>query len=181
MAERLFASRGFGSTTMAAIARDAGFAIQTLYNLFESKDAIREQLLVRRLDALLDEVTAVVNGPGDVRARLESTVLARVAYFSRHRDFFRLYATEVPGVVTGVGVRAGRKMAASLARQLNQIEMLFRALPARRLDPAVCAQLFHGATRAYIVSRVLHSDTPPSDAEVRSVVDALLDGLVPHR
>ena len=45
-------------------------------------------------------------------------------------------------------------------------------------DAATRALLFYGATRAFVVERVLRSAKPPTDGEVLSAVHALLDGLM---
>lgn len=44
-ARKLFASRGYGATTIEAIARDAGIAVQTVYANFGTKRAILLELL----------------------------------------------------------------------------------------------------------------------------------------
>jgi TetR/AcrR family transcriptional regulator len=96
-AERLFARKGYTAATMVEVAAEAGFAIATLYNLFGSKDAIHEALLERHLDALLAEVEAAVGEARTPREKLEANVAARARYLGEHRDFFRLYASAVPG------------------------------------------------------------------------------------
>jgi AcrR family transcriptional regulator len=58
-ARRLFAERGYASTTIEAIARDAGLAVQTFYATYGSKRAV--------LFALLDEMDQAA----DVSALLE--------------------------------------------------------------------------------------------------------------
>src|SRR5437667_1658893 len=69
-AEQVFGSRGFAQARMTEIAERAGLAAGTLYNYFDSKEAIFRALLEQRgeeLSALLDPIAL---GPADARARL---------------------------------------------------------------------------------------------------------------
>ena len=55
-AHRLFERRGYGTTTMAAIAAEAGVALKTVYLAFETKSGVLRALWNLRLRAGLDEV-----------------------------------------------------------------------------------------------------------------------------
>jgi AcrR family transcriptional regulator len=192
-AERVFASRGFESATMAEVAAAAGFAVATLYNLCRSKEEILERLICRHMAALDVEVEAATARVKGVRRKIEATVLARVRYFGRNGDFFRLYASEVPGVARELGSKSSPRVVQAIAKRLAHLRDLFEALPRRRgaatgsgggaraarkpLDSAMKALLFHAATRAYIVERVIRSKRTPTDAEVASIVAGLLEGL----
>jgi AcrR family transcriptional regulator len=55
-AHRLFERQGYGSTTMAAIADEAGVALKTVYLAFETKSGVLRALWNHRLRAGRDEV-----------------------------------------------------------------------------------------------------------------------------
>jgi AcrR family transcriptional regulator len=55
-AHRLFERQGYGSTTMAAIAGEAGVALKTVYLAFETKSGVLRALWNHRLRAGRDEV-----------------------------------------------------------------------------------------------------------------------------
>jgi AcrR family transcriptional regulator len=55
-AHRLFERHGYGTTTMAAIAAEAGVALKTVYLAFETKSGVLRALWNLRLRAGLDEV-----------------------------------------------------------------------------------------------------------------------------
>lgn len=71
-ARRLFVARGFGATTIEAIARSAGVAVQTVYSAFGSKR--------RMLIALLDRMAAEADLP-----RLERELAAARHLCHRNR------------------------------------------------------------------------------------------------
>jgi len=51
-AERIFLARGFHATTMAAVASQSGMSKKTLYQLFDSKDALLAAIVERRFAPL---------------------------------------------------------------------------------------------------------------------------------
>jgi len=178
VAERLFAERGYEKTAIVEVAAAAGFAVGTLYNLFGSKEAILERLLATHLKALVERIetdTAAAPGP---REKLEVSVLARVRYLCEHRDFFRLYVSEIPGA-NGYGT-ANPMVARWVTKQIEDVEAVFRELCPRG-DAPTLALLFFSATRSYIIERVLRAKRPPRLSEVSSVVRMLLDGLAGGR
>ena len=83
-ARRLFAARGYGATTLTAIAGEAGVAVQTVYAVYRSKAgilrALREDVLREpRAEALFQEALAARRASGklelfarSIRRRWES-------------------------------------------------------------------------------------------------------------
>lgn len=71
-AERLFYSDGFHATGIDRIVNEAGIARMTLYNHFESKEALVEAVLVHRYTRYLDDLGSAVDGaaPGGALAAL---------------------------------------------------------------------------------------------------------------
>jgi AcrR family transcriptional regulator len=179
VAERLFAERGYDQTAIVEVAAAAGFAVGTLYNLFGSKEAILERLLEKHLKALVANMEAEIAAAPSPREKLERSVLARVRYLVEHRDFFRLYVSEIPGSL-GYSGGANTIVARWVRRQIDHVEAVFRELCPRG-DTATLALLFFSATRSYIIERVLRAKRPPRMAEVSFVVTMLLDGLAGGR
>ncbi len=177
-AERLFARKGYTAATMVEVAAEAGFAIATLYNLFGSKEAMLQALLARHPAALTRVIAAATERAPTPRAKLEASVLARVKYLGAHRDFFLLYVSAIPGGAITVPHDAVA-IARAVTEQLARIEEIFRELPGA-LDAATRALVFYGATRTWIIERVLKAKRPPPTREVAAVVRALLDGLAPE-
>ena len=71
-ARKLFAERGYGATTLAAIAAEAGVAEPTVYAVFGSKKAfllaLRQQM---HAEVELPRLTAEAKGARDARERLD--------------------------------------------------------------------------------------------------------------
>ncbi|SDN66274.1 TetR/AcrR family transcriptional regulator [Alkalicoccus daliensis] len=72
-AERLFYQHGFHAIGLKAIVQEAGIALMTLYNHFDSKEALILEILKRREEAyfsLLEETVEQETGPIEERLAL---------------------------------------------------------------------------------------------------------------
>jgi len=85
-AARAFARSGFHGTTMEDVAREAGYAVGSLYTYFEGKEALYRTLLKR----IADEMEAIVDRPMpsslDFRQRFETQMIQLFELVERNRD-----------------------------------------------------------------------------------------------
>jgi AcrR family transcriptional regulator len=88
-AVRLFARRGFGGTTVRAIADEADVALGLLYAHFKSKEAVLFALMqdsIFDVNLTIDEAAQEPSAEGFVKRLLR----AAIAALDRHRDAWRL-------------------------------------------------------------------------------------------
>jgi TetR/AcrR family transcriptional regulator len=79
-AENLFASRGYAGTTLRDVASVVGLRTPSLYNHFESKDALYEAVLARGISPVLRVlVEAVESRQAHAADRLVKTLMAQLA------------------------------------------------------------------------------------------------------
>ena len=120
-ARRLFCEQGFGPTTIAQIAREAGVAGPTVYGAYGSKRAI----LLRLLDRLEQSADAsslaqiLADRTGDERRQLEAFISFCVRFFTEGADLMQIVER------SGMGepdiaefTREGKKRALDSCRQL---------------------------------------------------------------
>jgi len=67
---RLFSQRGFRNVSMQEIADAAGYAVGTLYNLFDSKDALFDELLDHGAAQIKAAFLEILAGQGTEAERL---------------------------------------------------------------------------------------------------------------
>lgn len=93
-AARHFAERGFEAASVDRIALDAGLAKGSVYNHFDSKEALFGAVLAEacRRAVLLADAAA---GAGGWRDRLRALARADVEVFREQRDFYRVLFREV--------------------------------------------------------------------------------------
>ncbi len=90
-ATRLFAERGFAGTPMAVIAAESDVSVGTLYNLFESKEALYHELVRTKATVFHERLAAATAGDGSPRERLDRFLREKLAVFRQEAPFIRLY------------------------------------------------------------------------------------------
>ena len=101
-ATRLFASRGYASTRVSDICKDAGVAKGLFYWYFENKEALFAEL-VRSMRAQLAATRAESIDPAaDPLTQLRQAVACSVRFIARHTEFFTVLRME-RREPTGVG------------------------------------------------------------------------------
>jgi len=93
-AEALFAANGFFLTTIEDIAKRAGFSKGTIYNYFESKEAIFIAILDEKFEKFLSGVRDVVKMEGNFKKILLKIVENHLNSLIKNTNFFRLAAAE---------------------------------------------------------------------------------------
>jgi AcrR family transcriptional regulator len=89
---RLFARKGFDATALEEVARSARLAKGTLYLYFEDKQDLYAQVVLDLLDRLEASVLERYESSSGVMEKLRAVAEAQILFFSRNRDFFRLFS-----------------------------------------------------------------------------------------
>ena len=89
-AERVFAVHGFDAATIEHIAKEAEYAVGTIYLYFKDKHALYGALFANKLSAMVDQVeqaakAAVSANPSD---RLRDAIRAQFELHDANREFF---------------------------------------------------------------------------------------------
>ncbi len=91
-AERVFAAKGFPGATIAEIAREAEFAVGSIYNFFPGKRELAEAVMLRiateRVEEVEREVLPHAAEPG--AAGLRAFVRVWVRHYDTHGAFLRM-------------------------------------------------------------------------------------------
>src|SRR5258706_2944196 len=94
VAERVFATRGYGSTSLRHLITESGMSPTAFYSRFRSKEAVLEALVGHVLgDLLLISSTTFARAPSLDRG-FEESARAVVASISKHKAMIRLIMTE---------------------------------------------------------------------------------------
>ncbi len=94
VAGRLFAERGYKSTTVRDIADAAGILSGSLYHHFHSKEAMVDEILRGFLDDLFGRYRAVVAQDLPPAITMERCVVASFEAIDRYTDAVAIYQTE---------------------------------------------------------------------------------------
>jgi TetR/AcrR family transcriptional regulator len=117
-AEQLFARQGFRSTTIKAIAGEAGVNTALLYYYFPDKQGLYHAVLERAFGGLIDEGQDRLAGDADPEQAVRGFVALQASYFGRHPNRPHLFVREL--LDHGAEHAAGQltRLAATLFRRL---------------------------------------------------------------
>lgn len=150
-AVRLFSRRGFGGTTVRAIAEEAEVALGLMYAHFESKDAVLAALMdasVLDVAHTLDQAEREPTAERFVAALLR----AAVPLLDAHRDAWRLsYALRhQPEVLASLATAVKKFSAATLERLTRALAA--RGVPGAAIEAAVLFALVDGISQQYVMA-----------------------------
>lgn len=99
--ETVFGREGLYAATVERIAKEAGFAVETLCSFFKGKEDLYGEVVrknVREFMALLEERVLVEANPGEA---ISALIKLRLEHFDRHHSFFRVFFETSPGSRVG--------------------------------------------------------------------------------
>ncbi len=90
VAKKIFAERGFQSTTMDDIAKEAGFTKPILYQYFESKTDLYHEIVTQTAQKLIEKLASAVSVAESPRAKIEVAFRVYFDMVVSETDAFRI-------------------------------------------------------------------------------------------
>ena len=182
VAEKIFVEQGYGAASMDEIAQDAGMSKKTLYQLFETKEALFAAVITDRMRALGEGMEKDAGSRPFEEAVVD--YLCEAAHFilsPRHVALFRVLIGEAwraPGMAQAFDNACSGRGKSVLARWLAE-EVKIGHLKLE--DPVQAAGMLFGMVVGEPHHRMLIGEgKPPSraaiEARVRKAVDIFLQG-----
>jgi AcrR family transcriptional regulator len=179
-AEKVAARDGLANAGLQAIADDAGVAVGTIYNYFQDRKVLFEELFARRREELYGAVDAAAKSHARARfeGQLEAFLRTVLEFFDARRTFLSL-ALEAEGlkplVVKGQDGRRRSAMQQLHERAERVIEVGVRE---KRVRPEA-AQLASVLLVAFIRGMLLSGldDASPFASQTDSAMKLFLDGV----
>jgi AcrR family transcriptional regulator len=94
-ARSVFSRKGFHDATIDDVASEAGVAKGTVYLYFKSKQDIYLSALRDGIEMLIHEMRNEASSSSDAEAKLRKLIAAKISFFDKHRDFFRIFQSEL--------------------------------------------------------------------------------------
>ncbi len=136
---KLFSERGFHNVSMQQIAEASEFAVGTLYNFFESKEMLFEELIGSSGEKIIGTLTAILDAPGTEVERLISFIRHIPTLLEEQAEFIKLYVSELGTKGAKLSTRPQREnFDAELNTRLEQLleDGIHKGI-FRRVDPAI--------------------------------------------
>jgi AcrR family transcriptional regulator len=179
---RVIARRGMSAATMQEIADEAGVAKGTIYLYFRDRDELVERTFEEAMARLMSEVETALERETTFEEKIRAVMTAKLAFFSKNREFFRLYLSmRMP---EGTPERQRRQKRHCQPQYQARIRSLAQALEQamesgeiRRADPHRLAIFIVEGSTALVLERLNEESSPPEQADVDLIVRFILDGV----
>jgi AcrR family transcriptional regulator len=182
-AARVFGARGYHGSTMEDLAREAGYAVGSLYNYFGGKEELY-WAVVETIDRTLREA-GPVDGDEDAefRERLDALLRRSFAAVEEFKGFFATFFLEVATFDVKLGSELGALKDRMIARTVGWFEELVRAGiergEVRAVDTRDAAFFLMGVVTAAF-GRWTLGDLPETfEDHIPRMLDLVYDGLAP--
>jgi AcrR family transcriptional regulator len=107
---RLFSEKGYHNVSMHEIAKEAEFAIGTLYKFFLNKEDLYKALIMQLSDRFYGALTEVIGGNAEEIEKLRAYVRVKGELFRNNVAAIRLYFAETRGASFSVMAGLERKI-----------------------------------------------------------------------
>jgi AcrR family transcriptional regulator len=129
-AEKVFADNGFSGATMAQIAECCGYSPGHLYNLFESKEELFQEVIEVRASDFCARLQDVLEEPGiPIEEHLSKLIREFLSQVEQQQDFIKIYIQAISGFEWNVS-QLGNALISTHAEIEVSLEKCFQqALP----------------------------------------------------
>ena len=177
---RLFTEKGFYNVSMHEIAAASEFGVGTLYNFFESKEALFDELIKDGSERIISEFSEILDRPFNAADRLSAFISQQPQLQHRYGELIKLHLS-----VFGIkGSRLTRVKDENLVhREINPklvslIDSGIREGLFRPVDPEITARALGAAIEALIFETAVERDNREVTGMFRALEQLFLDGLL---
>jgi AcrR family transcriptional regulator len=121
-AESVFSAKGFHDASLTLIARQAGFAVGTLYLYFEDKADLYGSLLLEKMKQMVGEFEEALTSSKSASESLRAAVHSQFAFHDANRTFFEIFLHQHQIQTSPLHSEHWKEMEALKARILKRIE-----------------------------------------------------------
>lgn len=180
----LFAEKGYHNVSMHEIAREAEFAIGTLYQFFKNKEDLYRALIREHVEKFHETLTRALEIEGDEIAVLKNYVRLKGEIFCANAPMVRLYFAESHG--SSFCIRAG--LDAELREKHNQFlrtlaSVFEKGMKRRRFrniaPPSTLAIALDSIIHAHLFLWLESPERNPYPENPDTILNILFKGLLP--
>jgi AcrR family transcriptional regulator len=179
-AEKVFAAKGFFTTTMNDIAREAEFGTGTLYKYFKSKEDLYFTLIDEKVEEINRLVKSELSQKTSVVERIEKVLRLQFEFIERNRDFFRIYISERNRFEWTVKDDLGKGIHEKMVTYINILaEVMTQGIEEgefRPLDPMDLAHALVGMVNSFVFEWMIGPQPYPLISKLETVLEIFLDG-----
>jgi TetR/AcrR family transcriptional regulator len=176
----LFTENGFHNVSMQQIADASEFAVGTLYNFFDSKEALFDELIRSCGERITNELTAILEGPGTEAERLIKFIRHGPVLLKKNAEIVKLYVSELG--TRGAKISKNRDLPDSHIILNSRLERLLEDGICkgifRRVDPAIATQAINSTIETLAFENASHFDKTTVTEMFIKVEQLFIEGLL---
>jgi AcrR family transcriptional regulator len=184
-AERVFVRDGYFGTTVESIAKEAEFAVGTLYNFFPGKEELYTEVISKTMEEFLEPLQAQVLSLRDPEAAIGALIELQLEFFEKHRGLFRVLVETFHGDQKGPVPKMPGQALEMFDKYIDMLKGLFergvRSGAFEDYDPLYLALALHGIIHSFTMYWSRHEPAEPLDARVKVIRDGFLKGICATR
>jgi len=180
-AEKVFAAKGFFSTTMSDIARKAEFGTGSLYKYFKSKEDLYFTLIDEKVEEINGPVKAELSQKTPAVERIKKVLSLQFEFFERNRDFFRIYTSERSRFEWTVKDELGKDLHEKMVAYIHLLAGVMRQGiekgELKPLDPMDLAHALVGIVNSFVFEWIISRESYPLSLKLETVLEIFLGGV----
>jgi TetR/AcrR family transcriptional regulator len=183
-AEKVFSVKGFRSATMVEIARASGYAVGTMYRIFEGKEHLYTTMVSEKIETLIGTIRSAVAAEDAVVGKIRALVDAHFAFVENNADFCRLFIMgEAMAISEGMTILRDKMIRTYLEHILfieDFIETGIRSGVLKDMEARAVASALVGMINAFTFDWVMTPGTRSLCARADDVLDIFTKGVEKH-
>ena len=180
-AEKIFAAKGFHSTTMAEIARTSGFAIGTLYQFFKGKENLYGTMVSEKLDRMYAEIREAVAGGKTVMEKLEALVSSHFNFVENNADYWKILIRAESITLLDEDTSLKEKIITCYLSHVHFVEKIMkegiRTKVLKTIDPFSMACALNGIMTTFKFIYIMKQRRGSLSGKASSVLEIFLKGV----
>ena len=177
-ATRVFAEKGYHSATMSDIAKQAEYAVGTIYLYFKDKQALYLALTDEKIEELIRRVKEKIAKAHGALAKIKALIEEEFTYFEENEDFFRIYFSEGGLDNWAIKDKPSRATVEKIMKFLDYISGIIKKAQdenviKKDLDPKKTAHLLGGMIKSVIIPWL--KDKPSKEEGLKGLSGFILD------
>ena len=180
-AVKVFAAKGFHAATVAEIAAASGFAIGTLYQIFESKEQLYTAMLTEKLAMMYAGIRAAVEEEADCVRKIELLVASHFRYVEENAEFCSIFVRGDYLSLSEGDAEVRERMRSDYDLYVSFIEDVMRdgirTGILKKIDPSLMAAALTGIVNSYASKWLAVAQGDSLKSKVPFVRDIFLEGV----
>ncbi|MDD5506296.1 MAG: TetR/AcrR family transcriptional regulator [Candidatus Omnitrophica bacterium] len=180
-ATRVFAEKGYHKATVSDIAKQAEYAVGTIYLYFKDKQALYLALTEEKIGELIRRIKERIENAHGSLEKIKALIEGEFAYFEENEDFFRIYFSE--GGMDGWAIKdkPSLKTVEKIMKFLDYLSDIIKDAQAeniiqKELDPKRTAHLLGSMIKSVIVPWL--KDRPSKTESLKGLSGFILNAFL---